>query len=98
MSEHHSPNCSSQPSAPLPRLTRRQLALVHDLAQGFDIATVAERRGRGLSSTYELAERICARCGLSEWQQIGPWAVERGLGDSDGQEHPENRNGLAEPG
>jgi DNA-binding NarL/FixJ family response regulator len=95
MSDLRSPNGLSQPSQPLPRLTRRQLSLIYDLAQGFDIATVAERRGRGLSSTYELAERVCARCGLSEWQEIGPWAVERGLGDSDGQEASENRNGLA---
>jgi DNA-binding NarL/FixJ family response regulator len=89
MPEHHSPNGSSQPSAPLPRLTRRQLALVQDLAQGFDIASVAERRGRGLSSTYELAERICVRCGLSEWQEIGPWAVEQGLSEPNGHKNPE---------
>jgi DNA-binding NarL/FixJ family response regulator len=89
MPELHSPNGSSEPSAPLPRLTRRQLALVHDLAQGFDIASVAERRGKGLSSTYELAERICARCGLSEWQEIGSWAVEQGLLEPDGHKNPE---------
>ena len=59
----------------IPRLTRRQLAVVHDLAQGYDIATVAQRRGRGLSSTYELADRICDRLGLSQWQEIGPYAV-----------------------
>lgn len=65
-------------------LTRRQLALVQEFAQGHDIATVAERRGRGLSATYELADRVCGRLGLSEWQEIGPWAAERGLCDGDG--------------
>lgn len=79
MPEHHSSNGSSHSSEPLPRLTRRQLSLVHEFAQGYDIATVAQRRGRGLSSTYELAERICTRCGLSEWQEIGPWANEHGV-------------------
>ena len=63
----------------VPRLTRRQLSVVQELAQGYDIATVAERRGRGLSSTYELAERICARLGLQQWQEIGPYAVEHGM-------------------
>ena len=67
---------------PVPRLTKRQLSLVQELAQGYDIATVAERRGRGLSATYELADRVCNRLGLAHWQQIGPYAVERGLQDS----------------
>lgn len=68
----------------LPRLTRRQMALVQDFAKGHDITTVAERRGRGLSATYELADRICTRLGLSGWQEIGPWAVEHGVWDGDG--------------
>jgi DNA-binding NarL/FixJ family response regulator len=79
MPESHASNGSASASTPLPRLTRRQLALVHEFAQGYDIATVAQRRGCGLSSTYELAERVCTRCGLSEWQEIGPWANEHGL-------------------
>lgn len=71
-----------------PRLTRRQLAMVQDLAHGYDIAMVAERRGRGLSATYELADRICDRLGLSEWQEIGPYAVDRGLVDSRSADRP----------
>src|SRR5215213_10147876 len=73
---------SVRPPAATPRLTKRQQAMVHELAQGFDIATVAERRKRSLSATYELADRICARLGLSEWQQIGPWAIANGMLDS----------------
>jgi hypothetical protein len=89
MSELHPPDDFSRIPAPIPRLTRRQLSVVRELAQGYDIATVAAHRGRGLSATYELAERICERAGLSEWQQIGPWAVEHGLADSDGHTNPE---------
>lgn len=63
----------------IPRLTRRQLAVIHEFAQGHDIATVAKRRGCGLSATYELSGRICDRLGLAKWQEIGPWAVESGL-------------------
>lgn len=72
----------------VPRLTRRQLSVVQELAQGYDIATVAERRGRGLSSTYELAERICERLGLRQWQEIGPYAVEHDLWDGHDSDPP----------
>jgi hypothetical protein len=65
------------------------MSIVQELAQGYDIATVAVRRGAGLSSTYEIADRICARIGLSQWQEIGPWANEHGLGDMDGHGNPE---------
>lgn len=68
-------------------LTRRQLALVQEFAQGHDIASAAERRGRGLSATYELADRVCGRLGLSDWQEIGSWAVEHGVWDGDGNDH-----------
>jgi hypothetical protein len=82
MPELSSSDGSDRPATP--RLTNRQHAMVLELAQGFDIATVAERRKRSLSATYELADRICTRLGLSEWQQIGPWAIEHRLIDSNG--------------
>ncbi len=66
------------------RLTQRQHSVALQLAQGYDIATVAEHRGRGISSTYEIATRICERLGLSEWHEIGPWMVEHGWADLDG--------------
>ena len=75
------PDGSEPTSPPLPRLTRRQMALVHDLAAGHDILSVAQRRGCGVSATYELAGRVCDRAGLAKWQEIGPWAVECGLVD-----------------
>jgi DNA-binding NarL/FixJ family response regulator len=55
------------------------MAIVHDLARGWDIAQIAERRHRSLSSVYEIAGRICARLGLDEWTQIKPYAIEHGL-------------------
>lgn len=79
-----SPNGDGSKSNSVPRLTRRQLALIHELARGHDIATVAAHRGRGISSTYELAGRVCGRLGLSQWEEIGPYAVEYGLMDGDG--------------
>jgi DNA-binding NarL/FixJ family response regulator len=91
MPELLSSDGSDRPPTPTPRLTNRQHAMVLELAQGFDIATVAERRKRSLSATYELADRICTRLGLSEWQQIGPWAHAHGLADSpdvDGHQRP----------
>lgn len=63
------------------RLTKRQMSVVRELAEGCDIAMVAERRERGLSSVYEIVGRICDRWGLEDWRQIGPYAVERGLVD-----------------
>lgn len=79
-----SPNGRYSRSEDIPHLTRRQWMLVLDLAEGHDIATVAERRGRGLSSTYELAERVCDRLGLGRWQEIGPYAKSRKLDAIDG--------------
>lgn len=79
MSHDHTPASGNSNPAALPRLTRRQLAAVQEFAQGYDIATVAARRGRGLSSTYELTGRICSRLGLSGWQEIGPWAASHGV-------------------
>jgi len=81
MSDIISPDGDGSKPNLVPRLTRRQLALVHELAQGHDIATVAGRRGRGISSTYELAGRVCGRLGLSQWEEIGPYAIEHGLMD-----------------
>jgi len=34
-----------------------------------------------ISSTYELAGRVCGRLGLSQWEEIGPYAIEHGLMD-----------------
>ena len=71
-----------QDSGFVPRkLTKRQMTVVRELADGCDIAMVAARRGRGLSSVYEIVERICERWGLEDWRQIGPYAVEHGLVD-----------------
>ena len=63
------------------RLTKRQLSVVRDLADGSDIAMVAAKRDRGVSSVYEIANRICERLGLEDWRDIGPYAVEHGLVD-----------------
>jgi DNA-binding NarL/FixJ family response regulator len=63
------------------RLTNRQLSVVRELADGCDIAMVAARRDRGLSSVYEIVGRICERLGLDDWRQIGPYAREHGLVD-----------------
>jgi len=64
---------------PVPRLTRRQLTVVQDLVQGYDIPTIAHRRGRSLSATYELVDRILDRLSLTAWDEIGPFAVNNGL-------------------
>ncbi|MCA9860003.1 MAG: hypothetical protein KC438_09785, partial [Thermomicrobiales bacterium] len=59
-----------------PRLTRRQLTIVQDLVQGYDIPTIAHRRGRSVSATYELVDRILERTGLQHWEEIAPFALE----------------------
>ena len=64
------------------KLTNRQMTIVQELADGCDIATVAARRGRGVSSVYEIAVRICERWELSDWRAIGPYAVSHGLVDA----------------
>jgi non-specific serine/threonine protein kinase len=62
-----------------PRLTRRQMTIVQDLAQGYDIPTIAHRRGRSVSATYELVDRILERFGLNDREDIVPFAVKHGL-------------------
>ncbi len=59
---------------------RRQLALVHELAQDTNRHGRRPARPR-ISSTYELAGRVCGRLGLSQWEEIGPYAIEHGLMD-----------------
>lgn len=88
MPELDQPN-ELRPSRKPVRLTRRQLSVARELARGYDIATVAEHRGHGISATYEIATRICERASLSDWKEIGPWAIEHGLVDLDGHENPE---------
>jgi len=63
------------------KLTKRQMAVVRELADGCDIAMVAARRDRGVSSVYEIVGRICDRWGLEDWREIGPYAVSHGLVD-----------------
>lgn len=66
----------------IPRtLTKRQMSVVRELADGCDIAMVAARRDRGVSSVYEIVGRICDRWGLEDWREIGPYAVKHGLVD-----------------
>ncbi len=62
-----------------PRLTRTQLSIVQDLVQGYDIPRIAQRRGRSLSATYELADRILEKMGLSDRDDIAPYAIKLGL-------------------
>lgn len=69
----------TQPNGAVPRLTNRQMTIVRDFAQGWDVATVAEHQDRSLSSVYEIAVRICDRLELDNWTQIGPYAVAHGL-------------------
>jgi tetratricopeptide (TPR) repeat protein len=64
---------------PAPRLTRRQMTIVQDLVQGYDIPTIANRRGRSVSATYELVDRILERLSLTDWDEIAPFAVKQGL-------------------
>lgn len=76
-----------------PRLTRTQLAVVRDLAQGYDIPRIAQRRGRSSSATYELVDRILAKLELSSPDEIAPYAVKHGLVDP-----PHERSGFIPPG
>ncbi|MCC6945170.1 MAG: AAA family ATPase [Thermomicrobiales bacterium] len=61
------------------RLTNRQMLIVQDLARGLDPAGIAKRRGRSVSATYEILERISERLGVQTWEEIVPAAVERSL-------------------
>lgn len=65
----------------LPKLTRTQLQLVRDLVNGYDIPRIAHRRGRSLSATYELADRIADRLGLDHRDEIARYVVRIGLVD-----------------
>jgi non-specific serine/threonine protein kinase len=72
---HQIPNAAQ----PAPRLTRRQMTIVQDLVQGYDIPTIANRRGRSVSATYELVDRILERLSLTDRDDIAPFAVQQGL-------------------
>jgi non-specific serine/threonine protein kinase len=61
------------------RLTNAQMAVVKELALGFDIVAVSKRRKREYTSTMEMAARICHRLGLDHWEEIGPFAIRYGL-------------------
>lgn len=61
------------------RLTTRQMAVVRDLAAGFDVQGVARRQGRSISATYELVNRICERWDLKRWEEIAGVARTHGL-------------------
>jgi non-specific serine/threonine protein kinase len=67
------------------RLTRSQMLVVRDLAEGLDVQAVTRRRGRASSSTYELVARILDRLGLDSWEEIGPFAIRHGLVDDPAQ-------------
>ena len=75
-----------------PRLTRRQLTIVQDLVQGYDIPIIAHRRGRSVSATYELVDRILERLGLNDREEIAPFAVNQGLVSP-----PKSRPGFIPP-
>lgn len=64
---------------PAPRLTRRQMTIVQDLTHGYDIPTIANRRGRSVSATYEMVDRILERLALTDRDDIAPFAVQTGL-------------------
>jgi DNA-binding NarL/FixJ family response regulator len=72
------------------RLTKRQMSVVRELADGCDIAMVAAHRDRGVSSVYEIVGRICDRWGLDDWREIGPFALEQGLANPGDRENPES--------
>jgi non-specific serine/threonine protein kinase len=61
------------------RLTERQLAIVRDLASGLDVAGVSRKRGRSISTTYDMLHRICKRLGVDTWEEIAPFALDNGL-------------------
>lgn len=62
-----------------PKLTRKQMAAVRDLVAGYDAQTIARRRDRSSSATYELLARIRERLGLDDTDQIAPFAIRTGL-------------------
>jgi len=78
--------------AAVPRLTRTQLSIVQDLVQGYDIPRIAQRRGRSLSATYELVDRILEKMGLSDRDAIAPYAIKLGLVGA-----PSSRPGFIPP-
>ena len=70
---------TSFPATQQPRLTRTQLSIVQDLVQGYDIPRIAQRRGRSLSATYELVDRILDKLDLTDRGDIAPSAIKLGL-------------------
>jgi DNA-binding NarL/FixJ family response regulator len=55
------------------------MTIVQDLVHGYDIPTIASRRGRSVSATYELVDRILERLGLTDRDEIASFAVQQGL-------------------
>lgn len=51
---------------PLVRLTRRQLEVLADVAEGYTNAQIAERRGRSLSATEQLVARTFEALGIPD--------------------------------
>ncbi len=66
---------------PIPALTRIQRPIVQDMVQGYDIPRIAQRRHRSVSATYEIANRILKKYGLTTHEEIAPFAVKHGLVD-----------------
>ncbi len=48
------------------RLTRRQLEVLADVAEGYTNAQIAQRRGRSLSSTEQLVARTFEALGIPD--------------------------------
>jgi DNA-binding NarL/FixJ family response regulator len=49
------------------------------MVQGYDIPRIAQRRGRSLSATYELVDRILVKLDVTARDDIAPFAVKTGL-------------------
>jgi len=73
---HAAPTGSAAPPA---KLTRTQLSIVQDMVQGYDIPRIAQRRGRSLSATYELVDRILVKLDVTARDDIAPVAIKLGL-------------------
>lgn len=90
--EFADPPAETGTPTPLPRLTRTQQSVVQDLAQGYDVPRIAQRRGRSTSATYELVDRILERLGLTDRDELAAYAVKTGLVNTS---HP--RSGSVPP-
>lgn len=86
------PQRSTVVTPPRPKLTRIQLQLVRDLVDGYDIPRIAQRRGRSLSATYELVDRIMLKLDLIDRDQIVAYALREGLANP-----PQARPGFDPP-